>query len=124
MAFRYALDPLTRIVHITYPANPTYEEWAAMMEAVFQEPRYAPGWSFLGDRRAVEEAPSKDFVECAVGFVRRHQPQLAGARWASVVSGPAAYGMIRMGQTLAEDSLMVGVFTDMEEAREWLGLET
>jgi hypothetical protein len=120
LVVNYSLDPLARIVYIAYPSNPTYEEWAAMMEAIFQEAQYAPGWGFLADRRSLTEAPSKDFIESALRFVSSHQTELAGARWASVVSGPAAYGMVRMGQALADELLKVGVFTDLGEAREWL----
>ncbi len=40
------------------------------------------------------------------------------------MSGVAAYGMARMAQELAgELPVKVGVFTDMDEAREWLGLQ-
>jgi|SRR5262245_20362619 len=120
-AVAYTLDPQAHIVHVTYTANPTFEEWAVMMLALFRERQYAPGWKFLSDRRPVTEPPATHYMERAVAFVREHQRELAGALWATVVGGPAVYGMMRMGQALAADvPLKVGVFTDMGEAREWL----
>jgi hypothetical protein len=121
VALSYTLDPQARVVHVTYSGNPTFDEWAAMMLAIFREQQYAPGWGFLSDRRLVTEAPTKDYIVRAVAFVRSRQHELSCARWATVVSAPAANGMVRMGQTLAADlPLKTGVFTNLDEAREWL----
>jgi hypothetical protein len=123
MVLSYELDPLARIVHITYAANPSFEEWAGMMQGIFQDAQYAPGWGLLSDRRSVSEVQAKDFIVRVVAFLRLHQAELAHSRWAMVVSGRAVYGMARMAQELAgELPMKLGVFTDMDEAREWLTL--
>jgi hypothetical protein len=122
-ALTYSLDPLARIVHITYAASPSFEEWAGMMRAIFQDAEYAPGWGLLSDRRSVREPQTKDFIQAVVAFLRRHQRELDHGRWAMVVSGIAVYGMARMAQELAgELPVKLGVFTDMDEAWEWLSL--
>ena len=72
-----------------------------MMQAVFREAEYAPGWALLSDRRAVREPQTKDFIERVVAFLRRHGRELEHGRWAMVVSGVAVYGMARMAQELA-----------------------
>jgi hypothetical protein len=123
MALNYSLDPQARIVRITYAANPSFEEWAGMMRAIFQDADYAPGWGLLSDRRAVREPQTKAFIEGVVAFLRRHQRELEHGRWAMVVSGIAVYGMARMAQELAgELPVKLGVFTDVDEAREWLAM--
>ena len=123
MSLSYVLDRPARIVRITYASNPSFEEWVAMMQAVFREAEYAPGWGLLSDRRAVREPQTKEFIERVVAFLRRHRGELEHGRWAMVVSGVAVYGMARMAQELAgELPVQLGVFTDMDEACEWLNL--
>ncbi len=34
MALTYSRDPVAGVVHITYAANPRFEEWAEMMRAI------------------------------------------------------------------------------------------
>ena len=76
MSLSYVLDQPARIVRITYASNPSFEEWVAMMQAVFREAEYAPGWGLLSDRRAVREPQTKDFIERVVAFLRRHGREL------------------------------------------------
>src|SRR5262249_708868 len=115
----YTLDAQARVVHIVQTGNPSFQDWSGMMGAIFQDPRYAPGWNLLSDRGAVSQPQTREFIEAVAAFLRRNSNQLENGRWAMVVNGLAVYGMARMAQEMAGDlPVKLGVFTDMGEARE------
>lgn len=121
MPLTYTIDPDARLVTLHYEEHPTIEQWKQAMLRVFADPRYRPGFAFLGDRRAVKEAPDRDYIRETIAFGEEHRAELQGARWATLVSTPASYGMARMGQALgAEGPTELGAFTDLAAALRWL----
>jgi hypothetical protein len=120
VSLTYSIDEAGRLVTLRYADDPTYEEFVSVMHQVFADPRYQPGFSILGDRRAAEVATA-DYMRQANSFVRLHGADVAGSRWAAVVSSVAAYGMARMGQAMSHKMpVETGVFTDVDEALVWL----
>lgn len=124
MAFTYHIDKTSRIVYLA--GNPAgLEEWQRTMLAIFADPDYETGFSFLSDRRFMEEPRSTEFLRAALTFLKAHQSKLGRCKWASVVSTTAAYGMGRMVQILSEAmAIEVQVFTNLDEARAWLSEPT
>jgi hypothetical protein len=122
MPISFEVDARRRLVRLGYTgATPNIQAWEAVMTAILQDPRYQPGFGFLIDRRAVPP-PDAPFVRATVLFRENHAAELAGARWAVVVSDPANYGMARMGQALgdAQTHVQQRAFTDVDEAEAWL----
>lgn len=122
MGINYAIDAEARIVRLSYVGETTPEEFAATMSAIFRSTPYRPGFGFLSDRRDAPAATT-EYIQRNVAFAEAHQEELAGARWATVVSSTVNYGLSRMAQNLLEGkgrppALMV--FTDIGEAERWL----
>ncbi len=121
MAPDYAIDEATGLVTFLYRDDPTFEEWTRTMETVFADPRYRPGFHFLGDRRAVDTPPERAYIRRIIEWMDRRAEKVRGARWATLVSTPASYGMGRVGQVMGEGGAVeLGVFLDEAEAMRWL----
>ena len=120
MKITYSIDTTFGIVTLSYVDNPNFVEWANTMRAVFRDPSYEPGFSFILDRRQVTTAPEKDYIEKVVAFTKAHPRELGKCLTAVVVAGLASYGMARMSQAFLGDTEHTRIFRDIEEARQWL----
>jgi hypothetical protein len=117
----YEIDPVSRLVTIDYHAYPSFEEWSAMMESIFADPRYQIGFNFLFNRSTVHDAQSTVYIRHVSDFVMAHQQQLLGSRMALVVTNLASYGMGRMsGQLIERAPVEQAVFSDVTKALAWL----
>jgi hypothetical protein len=117
----YRIDPTARLVRIAYLAEPTFEQWAAAMEAIFADPAYQIGFNFLFDRSAVTQPQTTLYIQRVSGFVIDHEAHLRGSRLALVATDLATYGMGRMsGQLIAKAPVAQAVFTDVRLALAWL----
>jgi hypothetical protein len=120
MPISYEVDTHRRIVRLLYERDPNFRDWASAMDDATRAPGYEPGFGFLFDRRSVPPATS-EHIRAAVAWIGQHRAQVAGSRWAVVVTDPASYGMTRMGQALAEGlPVQLRVFKDVDEAVFWL----
>ncbi len=115
----YEIDEHRQEVRVTYLRQPSFEEWAATMEAILADRRYRPGFGFLMDRRKIEKPASTTYMQRLVQFVRAHRPQSGAARWALVVGDVASFGMARMAEGL-DPSETIKAFREIESARNWL----
>ncbi len=121
MAPSYSIDPVTGVVTFIYRIDPTFEEWRSTMETVFANPRYRVGFHFLGDRRRIDTPPERLYIRRIVDWMNTRADMVKGARWATLVSTPASYGMGRVGQAMGEGGAVdLGVFLDEAEAMRWL----
>ena len=122
MGINYSIDAEARIVRLEYLGEASIEEFEATMKAIFRSPAYEPGFAFLCDRRGGDVA-TPDYVRRIVAFAQLHKAQVAGSRWATVVSSTVNYGLGRMAGMLVENKdlpLQIEVFTDFETAEAWL----
>lgn len=93
----------------------------AHQDAITADPAFEADFNHLFDLRGVTKV-TFDFSDMA-NLVRRN-PFGVGARRAYVAGGDAVLGMARMAQALYEEGRgETRVFTDIDEARHWLGLE-
>jgi hypothetical protein len=123
MAFTYRIDKESRTVRLE-GEPPDIEEWKKTLSAVFADPDFEKGFSFLSDRRFSDKARSSDFLKAALAFLQSHEDKMGRCKWATVVSTTVAYGMGRMVQILSENmNIEVEVFTDIDKARLWLAAE-
>ena len=121
MPITHSIDATQRIVTLVYASEPDFAQWRDAMEAVFADPDFRPGMSFLADRRAVSTPPDREYLRSLSKFANRQGERLHDSRFAALVTTPEAYGMVPIGQTFVEgDSIEVAVFLDEEAARKWL----
>lgn len=121
MAITYTIDPGPGIVTLLYQSDPDFETWRSTMEAVFADPAFRAGMSFLGDRRAISHPPERDYLRSIIKYMGRQGARVEGSRWATLVATAEDYGGVPLGQAFTEgDSIEVAVFTDPAAARRWL----
>lgn len=120
MNVTYSIDKILRIVSLSYTGNPDFDEWSNMMCAVFHDPSFEPGFSFIMDRRFATTAPTTDYIKKITAFSKNHPIELGTCRTAVVVTEMNSYGMARMSQALLDDISDTRIFTDIEEAKQWI----
>jgi hypothetical protein len=122
MMMSYSIDKDLRVVTMTYLGTPDFDEWANTMNAIFRDPKYRPGFSFVLDRRFVAAAPDKQYIKNIVAFVKDHLNELGKSHTAIVVSEMTSYEMARMSQGLLDAPDLMQIFTDIEKAKQWVSL--
>lgn len=116
----YAIDSSERIVYLTTVGEPAFDEWRDALLGVFSHPSFKPGFNFISDRRQAS-APSPDFIEQQIGFLREHERDLGRCRWAAVVPDPATDRVARVVTERAQvTDVEVGFFYSLAEARRWV----
>ena len=116
----YTIDRPERVVYLTTVGDPSFDEWQETLLRVFNDPAFETGFHFISDRRR-SAAPSADFVERQVVFIREHEQSLGRCRWAAVVPDPATDEAARAVTSRAGMSeVEVGLFYDLAAARRWV----
>lgn len=113
----YEIIPARSLVKVTYHYHPTHQEWTQMMDAIFQDARFQPGFNFLFDKRDAGTAPSNEYVEQVSQYYRQHRDKMG--RCAIVAGTLLAFGMARMTEGYCLDD-HVRAFIDIGEAEKWL----
>ena len=116
----YAIDERERVVYLTTVGEPSFDEWRDALLKVFSDPSFETGFDFISDRRRAS-APTPEFIEREVVFVREHEREFGRCRWAAVVPNTATDEMARAVTNragLAE--VEVGFFYNLAEARRWV----
>jgi hypothetical protein len=113
----YRIDAATGIVEVSGQGSSADLE--AMFQLLLADPAYRRGLGFLRNRSGLP-APStpelRGMIELAARFEAFH-----GARLAIVATDPVNFGMMRMGEVLAEPhGITIAVFNDEDEAIRWL----
>lgn len=120
MGLQHSIEADARLVRLTYSGLVTFDEWAATMKSVFDDPTYQPGFAFLADRR-MALTPTTLYVERAVTFIHDRRSRVAGSRLAIVVSNSGSFGMMSLAQMLAKHLVKdICVFKNLREAEHWL----
>jgi hypothetical protein len=116
----YTIDRSERVVYLTTVGDPSFDEWRDVLLGLFSDPAFETGFHFISDRRRAA-APSADFVEREIVFVREHEPELGRCRWAAVVPDPATDEAARAVTSRAGMAeVEVGFFYDLAAARRWV----
>src|SRR4051812_19138869 len=120
MGLTYSIEVEQRLARLQYEGETCFAAWREAMLAMLEDVAFEPGMNILADRRRSATA-SAEFVHAVVNFLAENAASFEGARWATIVSSPAAYGMSRMAQTLASDlPFPLRVFTEESDALAWL----
>ncbi len=116
----YTIDRPERVVYLTTVGDPAFDEWRDVLLRVFSDPAFETGFNFISDRRRAT-APSPEFVEQEVIFIREHERELGRCRWAAVVPDPATDEAARnVTSRAAMPEVEVGYFYDLAAARRWV----
>jgi hypothetical protein len=120
-AERYRLVPSHKMVLL--PSTPAFEwkEWAATMQAVFQDHRFSAPMGFLVDRRNVEQPYSRTVIERILRFFASYSSHMRGCSWAALIPdlGPVR-DAVRIVSTLASPcGLQIRAFVEFRGAVEW-----
>ena len=106
---------------LTIKGSPSFAEWRSAVSELLDDPDFRPGMAILSDRREIQEAPDRSFIERMVDFLEQNAPRLEGSSWALVAASPADFGMLRMLSIIAERTRVpVRAFRDYEAALAWL----
>ncbi|MDB4952386.1 MAG: hypothetical protein JWM27_5035 [Gemmatimonadetes bacterium] len=120
MSVDYRIDPERGLVESAVSGEVTDEVMLQRQAVLRAHPLFRPHFRQLLDLSGVTR------VQVTADCIRRlalGTPFGAGSRRAIVASRPAAVGMARMFQVLAEERQNdVRVFPDVRSAREWLGI--
>ena len=114
------IDRAERVVYLSTVGDPSFDEWRDVLLRVFSDPAFETGFHFISDRRRAT-APSAEFVEQQVVFIRGHERDLGRCRWAAVVPDPATDEAAREVTSRAGMAeVEVGFFYDLAAARRWV----
>jgi hypothetical protein len=116
----YTIDRPERVVYLTTVGDASFDEWQETLLRVFADSAFEPGFHFISDRRR-STAPSAEFVERQIVFIRGHERELGHCRWAAVVPDPATDEAARSVTSRAGMAeVEVGFFYDLAAARRWV----
>ncbi len=116
----YTIDRSGRVVYLTTIGDPSFDEWRDTLLRVFSDPAFETGFNIISDRRRAT-APDREFVELQVVFIREHERELGGCRWAAVVPDPATDEAARaVTRRAGMAEVEVGFFYDLAAARRWV----
>jgi hypothetical protein len=106
-----------RSVRVVYQAQPSFEQWEATINEVFEDPRFQPGFGILLDRSRILKPATSEYMSRLLDFVDRHAE--IAARWAILASDLASFRMGRKAET-ASSKANVRTFIDRHSAELWL----
>ena len=126
MPISYAIDPRLGLVRTTATGVLTDEELLQHKRDLQGDPRFDASMKELSDIRGVERLDvTAEGVRRAVAMDQGQADALGDYKLALVVSADVVFGMARMYQMMTEENIEgVGVFRDIEEALEWLGVKS
>ena len=118
----YSIDTFARVVTVTYAGDPSAKAWSSLMERVFSDPDWQPGFGILLDRRFVKDAATISYVMSAMSFFEQHREVIGRGRVAVVFEdGSQAFGMGRMGEAMAAQmDFPLRAFLNMRDALSWV----
>ena len=117
-SFGYHIDRKLGLVTFSGDRTATMPEFQRLLSAVLADPDFRPKLGFLRDRRGLEPLPRgvlRGAVEHLGGF-----PELAGCRWAVVVSDRAQAGSFHMVGGPGTAPFTLQTFDDIDAAKLWL----
>ena len=124
MPITYTIDKQRRSIHRVISGTVTSDEILASLTEILKHPDYQPGMKSLTDLRAIQHYASPQDVRQIANFILGRGDEVRGGKAAIVVAQDVSFGMARMLELLTESSpLSIGVFRDLKEAYEWLGIE-
>ena len=122
MGFKYSIDPTLRLVKVDSGQDfPAADDFLAVLDQLGRDPLFGPGFGVLFERRQFTKEPDAQYVRASIENIAARGGKFTQARWASITSHLATYGMGRMAEAIAENcGVSYRVFIDEREAMDWL----
>jgi hypothetical protein len=121
MSFSYQIDCDRGIVFTSYFGRLTDRDIVGHLNGLRSDPRFQPHFRQLTDTRVVDRV---DITTNAIRRIADENPFGPDAKRALVARDPLIYGLTRMYEGLVDSNgEETRVFTDMLEARAWLGID-
>jgi hypothetical protein len=115
----YSIETGRRRVIVIYLAQPDLLEWAHVIEQVFNDKEYRPGFDFVLDRRTLQTPPADSCLLGFARFVEMVTAQTQKARWAVVLASEGLFDLSALAVQMGLAGRIRG-FGNMEDAQEWL----
>jgi len=124
MTTGFRLDPKRGIVYAETSGRTSSHDILDAVVSVLDHPSYRSGMRVLLDmRKVIPSLRRSDVLEIA-GFVKAHGEKIGSIQLAVVVAQVASFGMAQEQKVALDGSpVVMEVFRDITEAREWLGLD-
>src|SRR5437868_9204632 len=121
MPISYDIDVTKGQVSLVWVGQVPITDWAVLMDRIQADARFQREFVFLSDRRAVTTAPTVEEIQCSVEYFKANREGLGRSTWAILVAPSLVdFGMMRMGEALADDLIVMAYFKDMQQAEAWL----
>ena len=121
MPVTYHIDKINKIVFVNATGEFTSEDFRIHRRGLADDPDFDPHYSVFFDLRSITEfrLSSAEVRGFSMDYIFHKR-----ARRAYLVPTEEVYGMIRMYSLLSDfESDVIEIFSDMAEARHWLGLD-
>jgi hypothetical protein len=121
MPFMYTISHEDKIAYVTAHGSITMETINQVISDVAADPLFQPKYKVVVDLRDMEYSPSVSDMQSIASIIGEMKNAYQN-KVAIVVSGKFHYGMAKMAAAYTEMSgvPMIDVFTDFEEARQWV----
>lgn len=125
MTYSFRFQPELNLVLVVFNGVIPPAEESEAFKAVMGDDRFRPNSKVLVDRSASKMEVSTEDVQPHINLVREHQDRLGKPRVAVVAERGYDFGMMRMLEMQADDSIDhdLCVFRTVDDACSWLGVE-
>ena len=124
MPIHYEIQPDQKVVYTTLKGELSEIELADYFMSLVSHPLFHPSFRVLVNTARIDSvAVTGEEIRAMSEATHDEAAKLGGARVAIYAPSDVVYGMMRMYQTLRDESPYdIKVFRDLGEARRWLGL--
>lgn len=125
MPITYEINKEQGVIYTTATGSLDDTDIAAFKQKLTSDPDYRPGMKELSDVRGVDEfRVTAAGISRFAGMDEDSEDMVKEHRLAIIATEDVIFGMARMYQFQTEKSKPnVQIFRDLQQAREWLGLE-
>jgi len=121
MGIDLRIDSDAGILYTTLRGAVTVNEIVDAFNRLFKSPDFRPGLSGLADTRESQFSSSQSDVRRLADLMIENRDRIGPSRTAIVVDSDIDYGMARMYEVFAEQSMTeTRVFKDIDQAMIWL----
>ena len=112
------------LLRIQSDKDATFEEWRGALDEALAHRDYRHGTPVLHDLSRIKREPSAAETKERVEVMMSRAKVYGFKRWASVVTGPATFGMTRMAQAFASGGpIEFRGFKTLADAEAWVRSE-
>lgn len=121
MPITWTLDREARLIRVEVRGEVTVAEMIECVTSAADEVG-EPGYNIVSDHRQIAAPVTKPQLERLTHRLLALRPVFQDSRWATVVSSPASFGMMRMFAVfLQQVPITLEIFSETADAERWAG---